>query len=135
MCLEKVDTVTNTTPGEGYKVVEKTADGKYVVWDCNLHSGKVYPLNKWLEDTEKNPIPYGRFTNEGAYPTGFHCSLSRSGCDQVVRDHCPLHGGRLVVIKVEFTDVVASGINDIYGMVKVARWVKNLGEVREEGGK
>lgn len=124
MCLSSPDIRPKRKSGVGYKSVKKVAEGIYQCYDHSPHAGTVkYPLNRWITDPNDGEADGGCGTKAG-YRTGIHLSTNLA----MVRD---LHstGGAIVIIKLRFRNVTATGWDGIYGHQVVAREVYNLGEV------
>lgn len=127
MCLSKLDKETKQGNGVGYKLVEKTDNGKYICWDCMARKGTVeYAKNRWIEDANTEDIDAFIFT----YPTGFHIQLTKYRKPTYLGGDNRLNYGRmeqLAMIMVKYKNVVASGMDR--GSTIVARKLINKGEV------
>ena len=130
MCLDRLDPTIKRKSGKGYKVVSKR-DGKYLSEflhpDGRGASCKFkFPVGKWV--TDKNTDIIVVFAGDGAsYPSGFHIFKTKRAAERwgLGFDFLPY---RLVIIKVEYKDVVATGkLNGLSAVV--ARQLINKGEV------
>ncbi len=130
MCLTTVDENPKRKFGIGYKVAHEK-DGILYSWDYLAGAGRtVYPIGDWLTDNKKGEITIDWGASAGLqYPVGFHIGLELNRAISLVQlFDCPER--HISVFKCRFKNVRATGAQNSYGKVAVARKIKILEEVK-----
>jgi len=114
MCLDTVDKVTKEYT-EGYKIFEVVLKGELVRPEL-YDTYKRFPLHEWVEDNSETYIYYNEFDTEfnNFYKSGFHFFVNLKDAYAWMGDSTDLCG----VFKVKVRNIVASGKQRLYGIVK-----------------
>lgn len=135
MCLKRKVKLSLPSDRIGWKVYEKTKDGKYIgVYRCTTYDDTMYELGKdyTANSTQIKKLEYfdGKI-NTVCYQSGFHICMRIDQVVQklnIIRDI--LQQSNVVVVEVKYSYVITTGIdqgND--GDTVVAKKIKLIKEL------